>query len=59
MLSAGEKVTAAAQMRVINQEDESFSLVLFQWDSLTILDIKLLHGIVLVDHGGAQKLKGS
>lgn len=42
---------SSAQIAVINQEDESFSLVLSHWDSLTILDIKLLHGIVLVDHG--------
>lgn len=51
MLCPGQKVTAAAQIAVINLEDESFSLVLFHWDSLTILDIKFLHGIVLVDHG--------
>lgn len=50
MLCPGQKVTAAAQISVINQEDENFSLVLFHWDSLTILHIKLLHGIVLVDH---------
>lgn len=50
MLCSGQKVTAAAQISVINQEDESFPLVLFHLDSLTIRDIKLLHGLVLVDH---------